>query len=131
LGPPPDVEIISPTEGAVITDVTDVIGTVSSQALDYWTLEYRLMDPSVPAWTEFARGTTTVSNALLDELDPTMLLNGIYEIRLTAVDISGRFAAPMTAATKDHMTSASAGRSTSRRCACKRMEFWGIIGKAP
>jgi hypothetical protein len=40
LGPPPDVEITSPAEGAVITDSTDVIGTVTSQALDYWTLEY-------------------------------------------------------------------------------------------
>jgi hypothetical protein len=33
---------------------------------------------------------------LLDELDPTLLLNGLYEIQLTARDVSGRTAAITT-----------------------------------
>jgi RHS repeat-associated protein len=90
-GPPPTVEIFWPLDGAEITTRTGVTGTASSPTLATWTLEYRLGDD--PTWTRLASGSTSVEAGLLGSFDPTMLLNGIYELRLTAVDVSGQTAA--------------------------------------
>jgi RHS repeat-associated protein len=84
-GPGPTVEITSPVEGASITAPTTVTGTATSPNLDSWTLEYQPTGAS--GFTQFATGTTsTVSGTL----DPTVLLNGITVIRLTAADTSGQ-----------------------------------------
>ena len=91
-GPPSDVDITSPADGDTITTLADVVGTASSPTLDHWTLEYRLLDDSVTDWTEFASGTTSVVSGVLASFDPTLLLNGLYDLRFTAVDTSGQFA---------------------------------------
>jgi hypothetical protein len=41
-------------------------------------------------WVTLATGSTSVTSNALAPFDPTMLLNGIYQLRLTAVDSSGR-----------------------------------------
>ena len=63
-------------------------GTAQSGTLLSWKLEYRLDGEAT--YTRFATGSTSVVDSTLGTLDPTMLLNGIYEIRLTATDTSGR-----------------------------------------
>jgi RHS repeat-associated protein len=86
-GPPPMVSIDSPTEGAEVTSQTLVTGTVTSPNLASWTLDYQGSDSTI--FTTFATGTsTTVSGTF----DPTLLLNGLAVIRLTAVDQSGQTA---------------------------------------
>ncbi|HZR29627.1 MAG TPA: RHS repeat-associated core domain-containing protein [Terriglobales bacterium] len=86
-GGPPVVTITSPTEGSEITGATTVTGTVSSPNLSTWTLEYEASGSTV--FTQFAAGTTA---SVSGTLDPSLLLNGIAQIRLTGVDQSGQSA---------------------------------------
>lgn len=87
-GPPPVVAITSPVEGTEITTATAVTGTVTSPIIDYWTLEYQAS--GAVGFRQFATGTSaTVSGTL----DPTLLLNGLTVVRLTAIDTSGQAAA--------------------------------------
>ncbi|HJQ24187.1 MAG TPA: PKD domain-containing protein, partial [Blastocatellia bacterium] len=89
-GPPPVVAISSPADGAEVTAPTSVVGSIDK---GNWRLEYSLnrdSEAASPSWTLMASGSTPVSNASLAQLDPTLLLNGIYSIRLTSVDSSGQ-----------------------------------------
>jgi RHS repeat-associated protein len=87
-GPPPVAALTAPADGARLTGPTLVAGTAQSGTLLSWKLEYRLDGETT--YTRFATGSTSVVDSTLGTLDPTMLLNGIYEIRLTATDTSGR-----------------------------------------
>jgi hypothetical protein len=83
----PTVLLTSPAEGAEVTGPIAVVGTVASDALVSWKLELRMADD--PAFRTFASGTTPVTNGPLGTFDPTILLNGIAYIRLTAADTTG------------------------------------------
>jgi len=84
-GPRPIVSITSPVEGSEVTAPTTVTGTVTSPNFSNWTLEYEASGSTI--FTQFASGNaSTVSGTL----DPTLLLNGIAQIRLTGVDQSGQ-----------------------------------------
>src|SRR6185436_7216127 len=89
-GPPPEVAIVSPADAATITAPTNVTGTVRSDLLESWTLEFRLQGEST--FTSFASSNAPVTNAVLGSFDPTLLLNGMYEVRLTARDFAGKTA---------------------------------------
>jgi hypothetical protein len=89
VGDPPTAELITPVEGASITDFTDVVGSVMSESLASWTLDTRLH--SEGAWTVLATGTTPVSG-VLGVFDPSLLLNGMYQLRLRATDTAARVA---------------------------------------
>ncbi len=93
-GAPPSVSIASPAGGARLSQPTDVVGSVASADLLGWKLEQRLRGEG--AWTTFAAGASAVSNAALGQLDPSLLVNGIYEVRLTATDNAGRSAQATT-----------------------------------
>lgn len=83
---PPTVEIIAPSDGSSITSPTAVTGSVSGGA---WQLEYSLASDdnlNNRIWTTFASGNGPVSNASLGTLDPTMMLNGLFTMRLSATD---------------------------------------------
>src|SRR6185369_612000 len=89
--PPAVVSINSPGDGSTITNRTNFIGSVSDGAT--WKLEYSLnTDAGSPAqtWTTIASGSTSVTNALLGTFDPTLLVNGIYTVRLRAVNSGGQ-----------------------------------------
>ncbi|MEM7350207.1 MAG: RHS repeat-associated core domain-containing protein [Acidobacteriota bacterium] len=88
---PPDVELTSPEDAASVTGFTGVIGTVRSKILNYWRLRYRLVGQT--AWVELTRGFGPVDSTTLTTFDPTLLLNGLYELELEAVDLLGRSAA--------------------------------------
>ena len=88
-GPPPTVAILAPTERQGITSPVDVVGSVASQSLLGWNLEQRRAGET--AWTRFGSGTTP-QNGTIGTLDPTLLLNGLYEVRLRATDNAGRSA---------------------------------------
>jgi RHS repeat-associated protein len=85
---PPTVAIGGIADDAVVTKPTQVLGTISEGS---WVLERRLggRDDVQTAWTVMASGTGPVTNALLATLDPTLLLNGIYTLRLSATTSAG------------------------------------------
>jgi len=88
VGPPPVVAITSPAERAGITEPVEVVGSVSSDTLFSWRLEYRQVGE--PSFIRLASGNTPVANEALGIFDPTLLLNDLYEIRLTAMDRGAR-----------------------------------------
>ena len=88
--PPLSVAIASPLDDTEITAPTAVTGSVSGGT---WTLEYALQEGSAPpAFVTLATGSTAVVNATLGTLDPTVLLNGGYSIRLRTADAFGQSA---------------------------------------
>ena len=88
-GPPPTVLITSPVDGTNITAPTAVRGNIS---VAEWLLEYALGGEAEPdrTWTTLGTGTGPVANGVLGTLDSTLLLNGVYSVRLTATDSSGQ-----------------------------------------
>ncbi len=87
--PPPTVQITAPADGASVTEPTIVTGSVSGGA---WTLEYSLDstdDQNSRVWTAFASGNGATTGTL-GSLDPTMMLNGLFDIRLSATDQYGQ-----------------------------------------
>jgi RHS repeat-associated protein len=86
---PPTAAIISPAEGATVTGRTDFVGTVSEGSA--WRLEHSLNEEgTTPVWTTIAAGSAPVTNGVLGTFDPTLLLNGIYTVRLVATDAAGQ-----------------------------------------
>jgi RHS repeat-associated protein len=84
--PPPSVELTAPVDGASITEGCVVRGSVSGGD---WQLEYSLAsddNENHRSWTRFAMGSGPVTNSALGTLDPTMMLNGLFTIRLSASD---------------------------------------------
>jgi len=90
--PGPDQQIlfgnlVSPKEGDVLEGPTAIIGSVIGLNLMQYSLEY------APAgsddFTVFTIGTENVENATLGTFDPTILMNGAYTLRLSAVDLRG------------------------------------------
>lgn len=89
--PPAVVSINSPVDGSTITNSTNFIGSVSEGST--WKLEYSLNTEAgspTQTWTTIASGSTPVTNALLGTFDPTVLVNGIYTVRLRAVNAGGQ-----------------------------------------
>jgi len=98
--PLPVAEIAAPLDGAIVTAPTTILGTADSPILQNWKLEYRLKpansDSLSPAggegqgegtaWITLAAGNVSVVNGALGVFDPTLLLNGIYELQLTVTD---------------------------------------------
>ncbi len=84
----PEARLQSPLGGAVLSAPTQAAGTANSTILDSWTLEYRLQGE--PGWTELSTGNAPVTDAELAVFDPTLLLNGLYDLRLSVTDLLGR-----------------------------------------
>ena len=87
-GPPPTVAFTAPLDLGVVTQPTEVTGTVDSDRLESWTLSAEPKDDGPPVI--LATGTTPVADAPLGSFDPTLLLNGLYELELTATDFQGQ-----------------------------------------
>ena len=71
-----------------ITAPVKIKGSVNDKNLDYYVLEVAPADGSQP-FKEMFRGTKTVENEVLGVLDPTLLPNDTYQVRLVAYDING------------------------------------------
>ncbi len=97
----PVVALSTPAEDTRVSAPTMVTGVVAVPSLTGWILDYRLKvadgDPTEP-WVEFASGSNLAGTpgsspatdipGPLGTFDPTLLLNGIYEVRLRATDAS-------------------------------------------
>ncbi|MDX2022506.1 MAG: Calx-beta domain-containing protein, partial [Deltaproteobacteria bacterium] len=101
-GAAPTVAFSSPLDLSVVTAPTNLEGSVTSSTLSAWRLEMRPTTPGAE-WSTFATGSTPLSGVLA-KFDPTLLENGIYDIRLAATDTAGRSAeALMQLLVKDQM----------------------------
>ena len=89
-GPPPVAIIGSPADGITVTTSINITGTASSSTLRNWMLDYRTAGDAT--WVTLGTSVTSVVSGTLGTFDPSLLLNGIYEFRLTATDVSGRVA---------------------------------------
>ncbi|WP_341403488.1 PKD domain-containing protein [Luteolibacter soli] len=82
------VEIASPGDGDSITGPVEVSGTVQARRLTSWTLT---LTPTVPEGAPvtgtsvvIASGTQPVNQEVLGSIDPTLMLNGVYTLKLSA-----------------------------------------------
>ena len=89
-GAPPIVEITSPADVSEVTQPTDVLATVQSNSLDRWTLSYRPSGEPGAAFVEISSGDVPLQNSLAGSFDPTLLLNGLYDLKLEVVDFAGQ-----------------------------------------
>jgi RHS repeat-associated protein len=83
------VQITAPVDDASVTEPTPVTGSVSGGD---WKLEYSMDstdDESTRVWTTFANGSGPASGTL-GTIDPTMMLNGLFDIRLSSTDQYGQ-----------------------------------------
>ncbi|HYJ87392.1 MAG TPA: RHS repeat-associated core domain-containing protein [Pyrinomonadaceae bacterium] len=97
----PTVEITSPGDGDELTGPTIITGSVSNGT---WMLEYSLNSDDGAAnqvWTQAAAGAGPVTNGLLGTLDTTLMLNGIYTLRLKATDEYGQISFTLIAVLVD------------------------------
>ena len=83
----PEVALTGPAEGAVLTAWTDVVGTARDDTLQFYTLSIAPLGSD--AFVEFARGTASVTDDVLGRLDPSLLANDSYVLRLLATDAGG------------------------------------------
>ncbi len=83
---PPQVTFDASLDGRVIVEPTPIVGSVGDANLVEWRLEYA--PAGTTTFTLLGQGDAPVVNGVLGTLDPTLLLNGIYTIRLTATDIA-------------------------------------------
>ena len=99
----PVAEITSPEEDVRVSAPTVISGVAAHAFFESWALQYRLKpvdgDPSPPAWANVAVGTELVGTpadgvvpavpGLLGTFDPSLLVNGIYQLRLRVTDTTG------------------------------------------
>ncbi len=71
-----------------VTEPLDLLGDVSSPMLDFWRVSSRLRGQT--DWQELNRGSQPRAGERLATFDPPLLLNGLHEPRLEAVDSLGR-----------------------------------------
>lgn len=93
----PEVEITSPASNAVLDYLTPIIGSVIADDLEYYRVEIARFaevdlnsrEPNDPAWRLIAEGFEEVRDGTLAVLDPTVLQNDIYAVRVVAMDTNG------------------------------------------
>jgi RHS repeat-associated protein len=95
----PTVQITSPVSGDTLTYLTQVTGTVTDPDLQSYQLDYSPAGSN--QWTNFAQGTGPVVNGVLGTFDPTLLENELYDVRVTAQDVSGNVTVRVITVTLD------------------------------
>ena len=81
--------VTAPQDLDVVTAPTDIFATIESDLLDNWLLRYRAIGDA--EWIELAtRPYPPAPGEKLATFDPTLLLNGLYELELMATDLAGR-----------------------------------------
>ena len=83
----PVITVTSPEPGASVTYLTDIVGSVTDENLEFYEVAYA--PAGSEQWTVFHRGTSEIAGGVLGTFDPTLLQNDAYDIRITAQDISG------------------------------------------
>ena len=77
----------APQDLDVLTAPTDVIASIDIEPLQSWSLATRPVGATVS--TVIATGNGPVDETVLGQFDPTLLLNGLHDLVLTATDVTG------------------------------------------
>lgn len=86
-GTAPHVSLFTPEEGSIISSPTNVIGSVIDDNLVSYELTARPFNGT--NLIRLASGTSQVVSNVLGRFDPTLLANGDYVLRLSALDKDG------------------------------------------
>ncbi|MEM7316068.1 MAG: putative Ig domain-containing protein, partial [Planctomycetota bacterium] len=94
---PPDVQLTSPAPGDSIGYLTDIVGSVLADDLEFYRIDFaptELIDlddfaADNSAWTTLAESTQQTIETTITQFDPTSLPNGEYLLRIFAQDFSG------------------------------------------
>jgi len=86
-GSDPVAAITAPAEGATVTEPTAVIGTAADPEILKYVLE--IAPVGTADFQTIAEGAASVTNGTLGTLDPTLLINDLYQLRLTVYDRGG------------------------------------------
>ncbi|HET9703531.1 MAG TPA: PKD domain-containing protein, partial [Vicinamibacterales bacterium] len=87
---PPTAQLVAPADLSEVTMPTDVVGTVADANLLRYTVQLAEVDATT--FTVIGSGTTPVTGGIVGRLDPTLLENGLYRVRLIAEDVNGQTA---------------------------------------
>jgi len=85
---PPTAEIASPDAEAAITIPVEIVGTATDLNFLRYTLEMAAANEE--RFTTLASGSSPVAGGVLGRLDPTLLENGLYRVRLVVEDVNGQ-----------------------------------------
>ncbi|MES9901612.1 MAG: putative Ig domain-containing protein, partial [Sedimenticola sp.] len=84
---PPEVSLTSPGHESTISTLTNVMGTVQDTNLTNVMLVYKRVDSN--QYVELYKGVDSFNAETIAQFDPSMLVNGIYNIILQAEDAGG------------------------------------------
>jgi len=76
------VDILDNQDGEEIGFISDISGTVSGTELNYYCFEVYPVDSETPVYT--STSSLPVEEGSLGSIDATLLMNGFYEVRVTA-----------------------------------------------
>jgi len=86
----PVAEITSPTANSEIITPAPIVGTATDANFLRYEVDIAPVDETT--FTRIATGVAQVANGVLGQLDPTLLLNGPYTVRLRVHDAGGNVA---------------------------------------
>jgi RHS repeat-associated protein len=97
----PTIRITSPQANTKVTTLTDIVGSITDDNLQFYRIDYGradLVDVNLPDENDPDYKTLTASNAnavdkVLATFDPTLLINDDYVIRILAKDLTGNVSA--------------------------------------
>jgi RHS repeat-associated protein len=84
---PPVVEVTAPAPGAIVTYLTDIVGSVTDDNFEFYRLQ--LAPAGTGEWTTFFESNSEVTGGLLGVFDPTLWQRDIYDLRVFAQDVNG------------------------------------------
>jgi RHS repeat-associated protein len=87
---PPTALLVTPDDLAEVTMPTDIVGTVGDANFLRYTVQLAEVDETT--FLTIVTGTVPVTNGVVGRIDPTLLENGLYRVRLIAEDVNGQTA---------------------------------------
>ncbi len=91
---PPSIAISSPTDGQAIYGPITITGTAADA--NFLRYELAISPADQHNFTLLSTGTAPVTDGTLGQLDPTLMLNGLYTLRVTVFDAGGNQASAET-----------------------------------
>ncbi|MCA9127050.1 MAG: putative Ig domain-containing protein [Planctomycetales bacterium] len=97
----PTITITSPAPNQIVTTLTDIVGSVTDDNLQFYRVDYGRADlvdinkptEADPDYKQLVRKNAAAVDEVLATFDPTMLHNDDYVIRILAQDLSGNVSA--------------------------------------
>jgi RHS repeat-associated protein len=86
----PVASIASPDDLATVTMPTDIVGTATDANFLRYTVQLAEVDAT--SFTPIGSGTSPATNTVVGRIDPTLLENGLYRVRLVVEDVNGLIA---------------------------------------